>query len=75
LGSVDYRGRFQYSASGTVVNLAARLCARAADGQILTDGRVQLAVESVVGAEPLGNLELKGFHRAIRVFNVCELLA
>lgn len=75
LGSVDYRGRFQYSASGTVVNLAARLCARAADGQILTDGRVQLAVESVVGAEPLGNLELKGFHRPIRVFNVCELLA
>jgi len=75
LGSVDYRGRFQYSASGTVVNLAARLCARAADGQILTDGRIQLAAESVVGAEPLGNLELKGFHRAIRVFNVCELLA
>ena len=75
LGSVDYRGRFQYSASGTVVNLAARLCARAADGQILTDGRIQLAAESVVGAEPLGNLELKGFHRPIRVFNVCELLA
>ncbi len=75
LGSVDYRGRFQYSASGTVVNLAARLCAKAADGQILTDGRVQLAVESVVEAEPLGDLELKGFHRSIRVFNVRELLA
>ncbi len=75
LGSVDYRGRFQYSASGTVVNLAARLCAKAADGQILVDGRVQTAVEAVVCAEPLGSLELKGFRRPFHVFNVRELLA
>jgi len=75
LGSVDYKARFQYSASGTVVNLAARLCAKATDGQILTDGRVQLAVESVAGAEPIGDVELRGFHRPIRVFNVRELIA
>ena len=45
MGNVGYQGRFHYSASGTVVNLAARLCSQASDGQILTDGRVQLAVE------------------------------
>lgn len=75
LGSVDYQGRFQYSASGRVVNLAARLCAKAADGQILTDGRVQLAVDSLAGAEPVGDVELRGFRRPIRVFNMRELVA
>jgi adenylate cyclase len=75
LGSVDYRGRFQYSASGTVVNLAARLCAKAADGQILIDGRVQLAIEPIARTEQIGDVQLKGFHRPIRMFNVHELTA
>ena len=75
LGNVGYRGRSHYSASGTVVNLASRLCAQAADGQILTDGRVQVAVESIASTEPLGDLGLKGFHRSIRVFNVRALVA
>ncbi len=70
LGNVGYEGRFHYSASGTVVNLAARLCNKAADGQILTDGRVQLAIESIANTELLGDLELKGFHRSVHVFNV-----
>ena len=74
MGNVGYHGRFHYSASGTVVNLAARLCAQAADGQILTDGRVQLAIESIAITESLGDLGLKGFHRSIRVFNVRELI-
>jgi class 3 adenylate cyclase len=75
LGSIGYEGRFHYSATGQVVNLAARLCARAADGQILVDGRVQVAVEPIVGTDPVGELELKGFHRPIRAFNVRELKA
>ena len=75
LGSVGYEGRFHYSATGTVVNLGARLCAQAADGQILIDRRVQLAVETIVGMEPIGELELKGFHRPVRAFNVLALTA
>jgi class 3 adenylate cyclase len=74
LGNVGYEGRFHYSATGSVVNLGARLCAQAADGQILVDGRVQLAVESIAGAEPVGELDLKGFHRPVRAFNVRELV-
>ena len=74
MGNVGYQGRFHYSASGTVVNLAARLCSQASDGQILTDGRVQLAVESITITESLGDLDLKGFHRSIRVFNVRQLI-
>ena len=70
LGNVGYEGRFHYSATGTVVNLGSRLCAHANDGQILIDGRVQVAVEKLAELEPLGELDLKGLHRPIRAFNV-----
>jgi class 3 adenylate cyclase len=73
LGRVGYEGRFHYSAAGTVVNLGSRLCGQAADGQILIDSRVQLAVESIANIEPLGELDLKGLHRPVRAFNVREL--
>jgi adenylate cyclase len=75
LGNVGYEGRFHYSAYGSVVNLGARLCAQAADGQILIDGRVQLANEATASVEPLGDIDLKGFHRPVRAFNVRELVA
>jgi adenylate cyclase len=73
LGRIGFEGRFDYSAIGTVVNLAARLCADAKDGQILIDGKVQAAIEQSVGTEPAGELTLKGFHRPIRAFNICSL--
>lgn len=75
LGSIGYEGRFQYSATGSVVNLGARLCAQAADGQVIVDGRVQIAVESIAETESVGELALKGFHRPVRAFNVLELRA
>jgi adenylate cyclase len=56
------------------VNLAARLCADAKDGQILIDGKVQSAIEEVAGTEPAGELALKGFHRPVRAFKVSGLL-
>jgi class 3 adenylate cyclase len=58
-----------------VVNLGSRLCAQAADGQILVDGRVQVAIETIASMEPLGELDLKGLHRPVRAFNVRELTA
>jgi class 3 adenylate cyclase len=73
LGNVGYEGRFHYSATGTVVNLGSRLCAHANDGQILVDGRVQVAVEKLAELEALGDLDLKGLHRPIRAFNVRAL--
>jgi adenylate cyclase len=75
LGSIGYENRFQYSANGSVVNLGSRLCAQAADGQILVDGRVQVAIETIASMEPLGELDLKGLHRPVRAFNVRELTA
>ena len=73
LGNVGYAGRFHYSATGTVVNIGSRLCGHANDGQILIDGRVQVAVEKVAELETLGDLDLKGLHRPIRAFNVQTL--
>jgi len=56
--------------SGSVCNLAARLCAEAKDGQILDSSRIAGAVEAVVKLEDLGNLELKGLRRPVATFNV-----
>jgi adenylate cyclase len=75
LGSIGYENRFQYSANGNVVNLGSRLCAQAADGQILIDGRVQVAVESITSTEAIGELDLKGLQRPVRAFNVRDLTA
>ena len=75
LGRIGFEGRFDYSAIGTVVNLAARLCADAKDGQILIDSKVQAAIEETTGTEPAGELLLKGFHRPVRAFNVCAMPA
>jgi adenylate cyclase len=75
LGRIGFEGRFDYSAIGTVVNLAARLCADAKDGQILIDSKVQAAIEESTGTEPAGELLLKGFHRPVRAFNVCAVQA
>jgi adenylate cyclase len=75
LGRIGFEGRFDYSAIGTVVNLAARLCSQALAGQILIDPKVYAAVEAEVDAEPAGELTLKGLSRAIRAFNVKTLVA
>jgi adenylate cyclase len=65
--------RHEYSAIGTVVNLAARLCAEAEAGQILIDPKVQSAVESLAEIEPAGELTLKGLSRPIKAFKVGAL--
>jgi adenylate cyclase len=60
IGPIGFQGRLDYSAIGSVVNLASRLCAEAGGGQILIDGTVQLAVEGLATTEPVGELTLKG---------------
>lgn len=70
LARPGFAGRFEYEPNGAVVNLAARLCAEARDGQILVGRRVRSAVESLVETEPLPDLDLKGLQRPVAVFNV-----
>lgn len=70
LGRISSEGRFDYTAIGRVVNLAARLCGEAKSGQILIDGKVHAAVETLIEHEPAGDLTLKGFSRPVTAFDV-----
>ena len=75
LGRVSSEGRFDYTAIGRVVNLAARLCGEAKSGQILIDGKVYAVVETLAELESAGELTLKGFHRPVLAHNVIALRA
>src|SRR5271165_3434704 len=48
LGRIGFEGRVDYTAIGTVTNLAARLCAEAEDGQILVTRRIAAAINNIV---------------------------
>jgi len=73
LGMVGFEGRFDYTAMGTVVNTAARLCAQAQAGQVLVDPYVLEAVGDRVVVEPMGEILLKGLHRPLPVHNVVSV--
>ena len=70
LGQIGFAERMDYTAIGTVTNLAARLCAEAKDGQILVSRRVAIAVEDSATLEEIGDLSLKGLSQAVAVYNV-----
>jgi class 3 adenylate cyclase len=70
VGRIGYEGRSDYTAIGPVVNLAARLCAAAADAQILIDAALAEAVRGHCAVTALGALPLKGLTGAVPVFGV-----
>jgi len=70
LGQIGFADRSDYTAIGTVCNLAARLCGEAKDGQILLSRRVAAAVEETVAVEEIGTLSLKGLAQPVAAFNV-----
>jgi class 3 adenylate cyclase len=70
VGRIGYENRFDYTAIGGVVNLAARLCASAADREILTDATVAEAVRGKRALIPLGSRLLKGYDEEVPVFGI-----
>ena len=70
VGMVGAAGSFDYTANGTAVNLAARLCDHAKDGEILVSPRAWIAIEDDFSGEEIGEMEFKGLNAPVVVSRV-----
>ena len=70
LGTMGFEGRMDYGTVGNLPNLAARLCAEAKGGQILTDQKTMSRLDENFEAEPIQELNLKGISRPILAYNI-----
>jgi adenylate cyclase len=68
LGAFGFEGRWDYSAIGSVVNLASRLSDEAQSGQVLIDRRTRAALGDSAEVESIGPLALKGFTQPVHAF-------
>lgn len=74
VGMVGSDSRHDYTASGTTVNLAARLCGEARDGEILLSPRVAEKVQGLFDIVPRGKANLKGIQDPLEIHDVQGLL-
>ena len=70
LGGIGFPGRIDYGAIGTVTNLASRLCDAAPGGTVYLSQRVAGSLEDAFEVEPVGDIQLGGFHRPMAVFRL-----
>lgn len=70
LGRIGFERRFDYSAVGSVTNLASRLCDEAKAGQIIVAPEVYDEVKNRIPTRPLDPLRLKGFRNVVAAFEI-----
>lgn len=70
IGAIGFEGRHDYSAIGSVVNLAARLCGEARGGKILCSEAVVMSLHGQAGATQIPDLNLKGYSQPIKAFEI-----
>jgi adenylate cyclase len=70
LGRIGFERRFDYSAVGSVTNLASRLCDEAKSGQIIVEARVYNVLDGRFEARALAPMTLKGFRRPVEAFEI-----
>jgi class 3 adenylate cyclase len=75
LGLIGVEGRTDYTAIGNVVNIAARLCDRAKDGEVLINLRANAEIGNEVESEAVGALDLKGIAKPVEVFRINRFTA
>ena len=72
MGLVGFQKRVEYTAIGNVTNLAARLCDRARNGEILVESRVRMNLDDSFNVSPAEMAELKGFPKSIQIYKVLD---
>lgn len=73
LGHIGTRDQYHYTAIGSVVNLASRLCDIARNGETLVSGPVRNGAGNVAVFEELGERTLKGFGEPVTILRVSGL--
>lgn len=73
LGGIGFEGRMDYAAIGTVTNLAARLCKKAAGRQILAPQKTVARFDDQFKVRYLEDMEIEGFSRSMPVYEVLGL--
>lgn len=68
LGVIGFDGRYDYTPLGSVVNLAARLCASASSAQVLLDHAMHAATSAHTTSSHFADLDLKGFGSTTRAY-------
>jgi adenylate cyclase len=70
IGSFGSPGRMDYTAIGRQVNLAARLQVHCEAGRILISHSTWALVQDDISCTPKGDIQVKGFLRPVRVYEV-----
>lgn len=70
IGTFGSKGRMDYTAIGRQVNLAARLQTACEPGKVLLSHSTWVLVQDEIACVPKGEIEVKGFHAPVRVYEV-----
>ena len=73
VGAFGARGRMDYTAIGRQVNLAARLQVACDPSRILISHATWVLVKESIHCLAKGEIEVKGFHHPVRVYEVAEV--
>ena len=68
MGAMGAKDRMDFTVLGSTVNLSARLCSKAAPGQVLVDSSTRAAADGAAAYEALKPIPLKGYSNPVAVF-------
>ncbi len=70
MGAMGSENRMDYTVLGNTVNLGARLCSAAGQGQILITNSVYLNLERRIPTSELDKIKVKGIEKPVRIYEV-----